>query len=147
MSTLQDGKNENSSVSSAFPLSKPVKRRRPPAVRHPLPLKKPKQLESPSAVNAMEQHEEKISELQLKVLRLEKEVRTLESRRFLLRRFQGSDRHSVLYWSSLLLHINPLSAASVYIRSKITSAYRGERIYTLAVISATGQTLPMLWRA
>ena len=42
---------------------------------------------------------------------------------------------------------NPLNAASVYIRSKITSAYRGERIYTLAVISATGQTLPILWHA
>ena len=42
---------------------------------------------------------------------------------------------------------NPLNAASVYIRSKITSAYRGERIYTLAIISATGQTLPIIWHA
>ena len=38
---------------------------------------------------------------------------------------------------------NPLNAASVYIRSKITSAYRGERIYTLTIICATGQTLPI----
>ena len=43
--------------------------------------------------------------------------------------------------------INPLNAASVYIRSKITSAYRDERIYTLTIISATGQTLPILWHA
>ena len=42
---------------------------------------------------------------------------------------------------------NPLNAASVYIRSKITSAYRGERIYTLTIVSATGQTLPILWHA
>ncbi len=90
-------KNENSSVPSVFPWSKPVKRRRPPAVRHPLPLKKPKQVETPSAVNAIEQHEEKISELQLKVLRLEEEVRTLESQRFLLRRFQGSDKDIQFY--------------------------------------------------
>ena len=47
----------------------------------------------------------------------------------------------------LNLMFNPLNAASVYIRSKITSAYRGERIYTLTIISATGQTLPILWHA
>ena len=68
-------------------------------MRHPLPVKKPKQVETPSAVNAIEQHEEKISELQLKVLtcRLEEEVRTLESQRFLLRRFQGSDKDIQFY--------------------------------------------------
>ncbi len=43
--------------------------------------------------------------------------------------------------------LNPLNAASVYIHSKITSAYRGERIYTLTIISAAGQTLPILWHA
>ena len=43
--------------------------------------------------------------------------------------------------------LNPLNAASVYIRSKITSTYHGERIYTLTIISATGQTLPILWHA
>ena len=40
-------------------------------------------------------------------------------------------------------YLNPLNAASVYIRSKITSAYRGERIYKLTIISAMGQTLPI----
>jgi hypothetical protein len=54
------------------------KPRRPPAVHHPLPWKKPTQIETPSAVIVIEQHEEKISELQLKVLRLEEEVRTLD---------------------------------------------------------------------
>ena len=39
--------------------------------------------------------------------------------------------------------INPLGAVSVYIRSLITSAYRGERIYTLAIKSATVHTLPI----
>ena len=43
--------------------------------------------------------------------------------------------------------LNPLNAASVYIRSKITPAYHGERIYTLTIISAAGQTLPILWHA
>ena len=56
---------------------------------------------------------------------------------FTLRKWNSSDARV----------LNPLNAASVYIRSKITSAYRGERIYTLAVISATGQTLPILWHA
>ena len=68
-----------------FPCSKPVKRRPPAAVHHPLPLKKPKQAESPSTVNGIGQHEEKIVELQSKVLRLEEEVRTLESQHFLFR--------------------------------------------------------------
>ena len=90
-------KNENSPVPTVFPWSKPVKRRPPPAVRHPLPLKKPKQAESPSTVNGIEQHEVKIVELQSKVLRLEEEVRTLESQRFLLRRFQGSDKDIQFY--------------------------------------------------
>ena len=52
-----------------------------------------------------------------------------------------------LFSTSDVRFFNPLNAASVYIRSKITSAYRSERIYTLAVISATGQTLPILWHA
>ena len=81
--TLQKGKNMR--VPTVSPWSKPVKRRPPPAVRHPKNLK---QVESPSAANEIEQHEEKIIVLQLKVLRL---VRTLESQRFLSRRAETKD--------------------------------------------------------
>ena len=55
--------------------------------------------------------------------------------------------HQLLLCNGTRININPLNAVSVYIRSKITFAYRGERIYMLAIISATGQTLPILWHA
>ena len=98
--TLQEGKKSlNSPVPTVFPWSKPVKCRPSPPVCHPLPLKKPKQAESPSSgsVNEIEQHKEKIVELQSKVLKLEEEIRTLESQRFFFRRFQGSDKDIQFY--------------------------------------------------
>ena len=77
-----------------------MKRRRPPAVRESLPLKRPKQAESACAsqpIDEIERHEKKIIELQSKVLRLEEEAKTLQSERFLLQRFQGSDKDIQFY--------------------------------------------------
>ena len=93
-------KSENSPVPTLFPWSKPVKCRRPPAVRESLPLKRPKQAESACAsqpIDEIARHEKKIIELQSNVLRLEEEVKTLQSERFLLQRFQGSDKDIQFY--------------------------------------------------
>ena len=64
-----------------------------------MPPKRLKLDESPSnnAEDEVAKHEEKITQLQAKVLRLEEEVRTLQSQRFLLRRFQGSDKDIQFY--------------------------------------------------
>ena len=53
--------------------------------------------QSHQPIDEIERHEKKIIELQPKVLRLEEEVKTLQSERFLLQRFQGSDKDIQFY--------------------------------------------------
>ena len=71
----------------------------PPSVRNPIPSKKRKKEKLPTTAEVeldiarkeIERHEERIVQLQADVLRLEEEVTTLMSQRFLLKRFEGSD--------------------------------------------------------
>lgn len=98
-------KTVNSQIPTIFPWSKSVKQRHPPTVRYPIPSKKqkPEKLPTPAEVeldvakNEIEKHEERIMQLQADVLRLEEEVRTLTSQRFLLKRFEGSDADIQFY--------------------------------------------------
>jgi len=81
-----------------------VKHRQTPAIRNPLPLKKQKHEKPPTptqvkldvARREIERHEERIVQLQVNILRLEKEVQILSTQHF-LKRFDESDSDIQFY--------------------------------------------------